>query len=99
VVADIENTKAKLRAAFNDIPMQMADGDGQLTEQFLEMLHHLCAASQPFLTWRQSRIMALYFGPPRMTQERIAEVLGVSVRTVRNDYSGALEAIAERVEM
>ena len=96
---DIEGTKAHLRAAFNDVPMQMADMDGQLYERFVCKLNYLCSASEPFLTKRQSWVVALYFGPWRMSQERIAETLGWSLRTIKNDYSDALKMIAERVNM
>jgi DNA-directed RNA polymerase specialized sigma24 family protein len=96
---NIDDVKAWLRAAFNDVPARMADGDGQLTERFLQMLNHLCAASAPFVSWRQATILSLYFGPARLSQERIAEVLGVSDRTVRRDYNDALENIAERVSL
>ena len=96
---DIGNVKAFLRAAFNDVPIQTTDAEGRLYESFVDALNHLCAASEPFLSWRQTRIVAFYFGPWRMSQERIAEVLGVSERTVRRDYNDALESIAERVSL
>lgn len=96
---DIDDVKAYLRAAFNDVPMQTTDGDGKLYDFFVDMLCHLCAASEPFLPWRQVQVVSLYFGPHRLSQERIAEALGVSERTVRRDYNEALESIAARVTM
>ena len=95
---DVENVKAYLKAAFCDVPLKFADGDGNLTERFLDMLNHLCACSEPFLTWRQAQVMALYFAE-RLSQEEIAERLGVNERTVRRDYSDALESVARRVNM
>ena len=98
MTTDIENVKAYLRAAFNDVPAQTTDSDGQLYGFFVDMLNHLCAASEPFLSWRESQIMALYFGR-RMSQEEIAAALGVSDRTVRRDYNNALESVAARVAL
>jgi len=96
-----------LTVLFNDRHVQMTTGieSPELTERFLNVLNHACAASPPSLTLRQADVLRLTYtrfvddagNEVRLTQSDIAQLLGISERTVRNERREALKKVAEAV--
>lgn len=96
MASDPWDVKAKLRAAFVDFEGKMTDGE-DLTDRFIERLNTLCAASEPFLTWRQEMILIMYYSPLRRNCEQIAQALHVSERTVVREKMRAERIVARRI--
>jgi hypothetical protein len=106
---EIDDVRFWLRRLFNDFTVRMTTGHEMpdFRPGFLDILNHACAASVPFLTYRQRLIVQLLYtsyvdqdgNRVRLTAADVGERLGIDERTVRREHRAALEKVAARVSL
>lgn len=105
---DMDNIDYWLRKAFNDYHVQITRKDRtfpELDPHFLDILTVVCEGSPPRVTLRQYDILRHTYttyvdengDEIRLTQMDIANMLGISVRTLQMDLREAKDRIIQAV--